>query len=94
MRRVKSKKTLGEYLFDNMYCEVNKGHGFGTPHHIIYRSHGGPDEESNLITLCPECHGKAHFLEWPYLTREKLKEIKERKEPEIVFGRKGGLVHL
>lgn len=29
-------------------------------HHIIYRSHGGPDEEWNLITLCKEHHMAAH----------------------------------
>lgn len=26
------------------------------PHHIIYRSQGGLDELSNLITLCHSCH--------------------------------------
>lgn len=25
-------------------------------HHIIYRSHGGTNEPSNLITLCSDCH--------------------------------------
>lgn len=29
-------------------------------HHIIFRSNGGSDEESNLITLCKTCHGKVH----------------------------------
>ena len=29
-------------------------------HHIIYRSNGGSDEESNLITLCKNCHAKLH----------------------------------
>lgn len=29
-------------------------------HHIVYRSDGGPDDESNLVTLCKECHGKVH----------------------------------
>lgn len=29
-------------------------------HHIIYRSQGGPDEDSNLITLCQSCHDKVH----------------------------------
>ena len=31
-------------------------------HHIIYRSHGGPDEPWNLITLCKRCHDTAHGL--------------------------------
>ena len=29
-------------------------------HHIYYRSHGGPDEPWNLITLCRGCHEAAH----------------------------------
>ena len=31
-------------------------------HHIIFRSHGGPDEDWNLITLCKRCHDAAHGL--------------------------------
>lgn len=29
-------------------------------HHIVFRSQGGSDEESNLITLCHTCHTKLH----------------------------------
>lgn len=29
-------------------------------HHIIYRSNGGTDDESNLITLCEDCHSGVH----------------------------------
>lgn len=29
-------------------------------HHIIYRSAGGRDETSNLITLCAGCHDAEH----------------------------------
>lgn len=29
-------------------------------HHLIPRSMGGSDDEKNLITLCGECHAKAH----------------------------------
>lgn len=29
-------------------------------HHIIFRSQGGSDEESNLITLCHTCHKALH----------------------------------
>lgn len=29
-------------------------------HHIIFRSHGGSDDESNMITLCKECHKGVH----------------------------------
>jgi hypothetical protein len=26
------------------------------PHHVVYRSHQGPDALNNLITLCACCH--------------------------------------
>ena len=29
-------------------------------HHIVFRRNGGSDEESNLITLCKQCHDKLH----------------------------------
>ena len=29
-------------------------------HHILYRSKGGEDSDSNLITLCQKCHWRAH----------------------------------
>ena len=32
----------------------------GELHHIKFRSQGGLDEASNLITLCPSCHRRAH----------------------------------
>lgn len=32
-------------------------------HHIIFRSHGGPDVDWNLITLCKEHHMAAHRSE-------------------------------
>ena len=30
------------------------------PHHIKRRRYGGPDDPSNLVTLCSRCHGQAH----------------------------------
>ena len=33
-------------------------------HHLVPRSVGGSDDESNLITLCRVCHGKIHGCEW------------------------------
>jgi hypothetical protein len=29
-------------------------------HHLVFRSNGGSDEESNLITLCKSCHDAVH----------------------------------
>lgn len=33
-------------------------------HHIVFRSQGGKDTKSNLITLCGDHHRKAHGLGW------------------------------
>jgi hypothetical protein len=41
-------------------CAVcNRLHGVQV-HHIVLRSEGGSDEESNAIPLCPNCHDEVH----------------------------------
>lgn len=48
---------------DNYTCQCCKGKHNDSRlevHHIIYRSQGGSDEESNLITLCHTCHKHLH----------------------------------
>ena len=32
------------------------------PHHKILKSQGGSDTAENLITLCMQCHSKAHGI--------------------------------
>jgi hypothetical protein len=45
------------YLRDRWRCAspVCRSHSV-TPHHVRFRSHGGGDERSNLVSLCPRCH--------------------------------------
>ena len=48
---------------DNYTCQYCKGKHKDNKlevHHIVYRSQGGSDEESNLITLCHTCHKDLH----------------------------------
>lgn len=48
---------------DNYTCQHCKGKSKNNRlevHHIVFRSYGGSDEESNLVTLCQECHNKLH----------------------------------
>ncbi|MGG0187291.1 RNA-guided endonuclease IscB [Bacillus rhizoplanae] len=47
------------YVFarDNYTCQVcKKKNKILHTHHIVYRSHGGTDRASNLITVCTDCH--------------------------------------
>ena len=55
-------------VLDGVTCQSCGQHDGVSPHHIIYRSQGGPDEIWNLITLCDinfsgaiPCHRKAHL---------------------------------
>lgn len=48
---------------DNYTCQYCKGKHKNSKlevHHIVFRSQGGSDEESNLITLCHTCHKDLH----------------------------------
>lgn len=46
---------------DNYTCQIcGKNHARLEVHHIVYRSQGGTDDESNLITLCKDCHSGIH----------------------------------
>jgi hypothetical protein len=53
-----------------------------THDHLVARSQGGSDEETNLITLCVECHGLLRGVEWrnnhALLTRDGLAAAKAR----------------
>lgn len=62
-------------------------------HHLIPRSLGGSDDETNLITLCGGCHAKAHDSKarrWGHkeLTRAAMAKKKARGERvgRIPFG--------
>lgn len=48
---------------DNYTCQYYKGKHKDSKlevHHILFRSQGSSDEESNLITLCHTCHKDLH----------------------------------
>ena len=48
---------------DNYTCQCCKGKHKDSKlevHHIVFRSQGGSDEASNLITLCHTCHKNLH----------------------------------
>ncbi len=42
-----------------------KGEPYLECHHIVWLADGGPDEVSNAVALCPNCHRKMHSLNEP-----------------------------
>ena len=56
-------------------------------HHVVPRSIGGSDEETNLLTVCPPCHGTVHGMTLPANIRELTKAGLARAKAE---GRIGG----
>jgi 5-methylcytosine-specific restriction endonuclease McrA len=47
------------------------------PHHVIFRSQGGDNDKSNLLTLCRRCHDAVH-------DRHLLIEVVERRATDLV----------
>lgn len=65
----------------NQYCEwCDERTDHPEVHHIEPRSEGGPNEPSNLIVLCPDCHRKA---DRGGISRTKL-QAKVRRQVESV----------
>jgi len=44
------------YIRDGWKCRHCQNRSGLHPHHVIFKSHGGKDELSNLLTLCHQCH--------------------------------------
>jgi hypothetical protein len=60
---------------------VNCGDEAQHKHHVVPRSLGGLDVESNLVWLCLECHGKIHgrdFVRYKELQRQGIEKAKAR----------------
>ena len=78
-----SRNVHDMYKRDRYHCRFCRTtHGL-TPHHIVYRSQGGTDDLSNLLTLCIKCHNAVHD------GHLKLNVFEDESEPVIVFRRTG-----
>jgi len=49
-------------------------------HHLVPRSIGGSDDDSNLITLCGDCHAKAHEVKASWKHSELVKKAMNHKK--------------
>jgi len=83
------------YVFDrdNYICQVckkSKDKIFNT-HHIIYRSKGGSNKASNLITVCTDCHTHKNHQEgeilWKWM-KDKKKVLQYKEAPFMNILRK------
>ncbi len=59
----------------------------GTPdnlnqHHLVPRSLGGSDDESNLLTLCGPCHAKAHQVQADWRHSELIRKAMHHKQAQ------------
>lgn len=76
---------------DQRLCRLCDIEGRRTPcldvHHILYRSQGGADVRDNLISLCRECHDRAHLTSSPRLWRPILQALVEASEAGALLRR-------
>ena len=56
----KRDAILNRDKYTCQYCKGRHKDSRLEVHHIVYRSQGGSDDESNLITLCHTCHTLLH----------------------------------
>jgi len=45
---------------DDWKCRHCRNRQTLDPHHVIFRSQGGDNDKSNLLTLCRKCHDDLH----------------------------------
>lgn len=48
------------YNRDGWHCRHCNKNSELHPHHVIFKSAGGPDDLNNLLTLCAKCHDDVH----------------------------------
>lgn len=72
---------------DHYTCQACKKKGrILNTHHIIYRSHGGSNRASNLISVCTDCHTHENHQKgailWQWM--QKKKKTPQYKEPPFM----------
>jgi len=76
------------YVFarDQYTCQVckKKNKIFNT-HHIIYKSHGGSNAPSNLITVCTDCHTHENHQKGKILWKWMIEKKKTKRYQEPPF---------
>jgi hypothetical protein len=56
-------------------------------HHLTPRTEGGPDDDTNLITLCEDCHGRVHGRTFKHHRKLQRVGIERAKVAGVYKGR-------
>jgi len=73
----------------NLECKIcRKKTDYLESHHIVPKSRGGSDDESNLINICVECHGLAHDVSFSNNKNGLVKESFDRRKNQIKIDNK------
>lgn len=73
----------------NLECKIcRKKTDYLESHHIVPKSRGGSDDESNLINICVECHGLAHDVSFSNNKSGLVKESFDRRKNQIEIDKK------
>ena len=76
----KPKRIVNKQAIENarkLNCEYCYKFGNIEVHHITSRGAGGHDVSANLISLCRDCHSKAHTGQ---IGRQELRDIALQRE--------------
>ena len=55
-------------------------------HHLVPKSRGGSNDQTNLITLCVDCHSKIHGVNNSLINLSAITREKNRREGKIICG--------
>ena len=80
--------NLRYFIFarDEYTCQVcKKKNKILRIHHILYKSHGGTDRASNLITVCNDCHTSENHKKGGILHNWMIKQKKVKQYKEATF---------
>lgn len=83
-----SSKTRREVAQRDSYRCRGCSQPYSEVHHIVYRSHGGPDTLENLICLCSACHDRAHSVAKPPIKRWELAALTKVSGADVMYLRK------
>ena len=85
-RRIRVSDKNEVFERDNYTCQIcGKKHERLEVHHIVFKSEGGSNSMSNLVSLCCDCHEKIH--KGKLVFNKKVKSFKHASHMNIMRSR-------